>query len=143
MKILLTRTARKPRYTIGRLSINGTYMCDTIEDRDRGLAQDMPLDTLRRLKVYGQTAIPTGTYKVIWTFSPRFGKYLPQLHNVPMFSCIRMHAGNTTADTLGCIILGENKAVGMVLNSRAACARVMPLIQQAISRDEPVTIQIR
>lgn len=118
------------------------YQCDTLEDTDRGLRQDMPLELLKRMKVYGETAIPTGTYVVRWSYSNKFGKYMPELVNVPAFLGIRMHSGVTAKDSLGCILVGENKAVGQVVNSRAAYARVAKQIKAAASRGEDITITI-
>ena len=118
------------------------YQCDTLEDTDRGLRQGMTLEQLKRMKVYGETAIPTGTYVVRWTFSNRFCVYMPELDNVPAFSGIRIHSGNTAKDSLGCILVGENKAVGQVVNSRAAYARVAARIKTAASRGEDITITI-
>lgn len=142
MNITITRTTLASTYTIGRLSINSIYMCDTLEDCDRHLAQHMPLATLKTLKVRAHTAIPTGTYRVAWTYSPKFGTHLPELLAVPAFSGIRIHSGNTADDTQGCIILGENKSKGKVLNSRATCARVLPLIEKAIKNNETVTVTV-
>lgn len=142
MKIQLKRIAKKPNYTVGRLYINGVYQCDTLEDTDRGLRQGMPLEQLKRMKVYGETAIPTGTYVVRWSYSNKFGKYMPEIDNVPAFLGIRIHSGNTAKDSLGCILVGENKAVGQVVNSRAAYARVAKQIKAAASRGEDITITI-
>ena len=142
MKIHLKRIARKPNYTVGRLYINGVYQCDTLEDTDRGLRQGMTLEQLKRMKVYGETAIPTGTYVVRWSYSNKFGKYMPELDNVPAFLGIRIHSGNAAKDSLGCILVGENKAVGQVVNSRAAYARVAKQIKAAASRGEDITITI-
>jgi hypothetical protein len=142
MKIQLKRTARKPNYTVGRLSIDGVYQCDTLEDTDRGLRQGMPLEQLKRMKKYGETAIPTGTYVVLWTFSNRFGMYMPELDNVPAFSGIRIHSGNTAKDSLGCILVGENKYVGQVVNSRATYRRIAAKILAAINRGECINITI-
>lgn len=142
MRIELKRIARKDSYTIGKLYIDGKYQCDTVEDKDRGLKQGMHEGTLRKMKVYGKTAIPVGSYTVKWTYSNTFKKYLPELENVPVFIGIRMHSGNDANDSLGCIILGENKKVGMVINSRAICNRVLPLIEAACKRGEQVYIVI-
>lgn len=142
MKIQLKRIAKKPNYTVGRLYINGVYQCDTLEDTDRGLRKGMPLEQLKRMKVYGETAIPTGTYVVRWSYSNKFGKYMPELDHVPAFSGIRIHSGNTAKDSLGCILVGENKAVGQTVNSRAAYARVAARIKAAASRGEDITITI-
>lgn len=106
------RIAKKPDYTIGRMYINGVRFCDTLEPPVR----DMQADGSG--KVAGKTAIPAGEYYVQITQSQRFRRLLPLLLNVPHFSGVRIHAGNTVADTQGCILVGENKQVGKVLNSR-------------------------
>ena len=92
-------------------------------------------------KVYGETAIPYGTYEVKWTYSNRFKKYMPELLNVPNFSGIRIHSGNTAADSLGCIIDGENKVVGKVINSRATANKLYPIIEKGC-KEGKVTITI-
>lgn len=109
MKLTLKRIALKSDYTIGKLYIDGKYFCDTLEDTVRDLTKDP--------KIPGATAIPAGTYRVSVTYSPKFGRDLPLVENVPYFTGIRIHRGNTAADTSGCILVGENKAVGKVLNS--------------------------
>jgi hypothetical protein len=116
-KLELKRIARKPTYTIGRLYVDGKYLCDTLEDKDRGLRQDMVLAEIKRIKVMHQTAIPAGTYKVIVNMSPAKQRLLPRLLDVPGFEGILMHRGNTDADSSGCVLVGENKQVGKVLNS--------------------------
>lgn len=109
IKLRLERFFFGEKYTIGRLFVNGTYFCDTLEDRVRDLTNEK--------KVYGETAIPAGTYEVRVTWSPTFKRNLPLLLGVPHFTGIRMHRGNTIKDTLGCILVGENKVKGMVINS--------------------------
>lgn len=121
MTLLLSRDYRKPEYTIGRLYVDGVRICNTMEDTDRGLRQDMPLAEIERLKVYGQTAIPTGKYKVTMTYSPKYKRQMPQVMNVKGFTGIRIHSGNTAADSLGCILLGDNTAKGKITNSRKRC----------------------
>ena len=140
MNILLKRIALRDTYTIGRLYIDGTYICDTVEDKVRDINKNGKFDNGEK-KIYGQTAIPYGTYEVKWTYSPRLKKYMPELLNVPSFSGIRIHSGNTAADSLGCIIVGENKVVGKVLNSRATVNKLYPIIQQGC-KDGKVTITI-
>ncbi|MEE0041779.1 DUF5675 family protein [Catenibacterium sp.] len=108
MKLTLKRIALRPTYTIGKLYIDDVYFCDTIEDTVRDLNKNGKFDNGEK-KVHSKTAIPYGTYEIKWTYSPRFKKYTPQLMNVPSFEGIRVHAGNTSADTEGCLILGENK----------------------------------
>lgn len=143
MEIVLNRIAKKDSYTIGKLYIDGKYVCDTCEDKDRGLTDSMTVEEIKSKKVYGQTAIPTGTYTVSYTMSNRFKKMMPLINNVKGFEGIRIHSGNTAADSLGCIILGENKAVGKVLNSRATCAKVYPMIEAAFKKGEKITITIK
>ena len=141
MKLTLKRIALRPTYTIGRLYVDGNYFCDTLEDTVRDLNKNGKFDNGEK-KVYAKTAIPYGTYEIKWTYSPRFKKYTPQLINVPLFEGIRIHAGNTSADTEGCILLGENKQVGKVLNSRATIKKFYPIIKKACSNGN-VTIEIK
>lgn len=113
MKITVKRTFKGPEYTIGKLYIDDNYFCDTLED------------TVRKVKIAGKTAIPAGSYKVKKTMSPRFKKILPEILNVPNFAGVRIHSGNTAADTDGCLLLGLNKAKGQVLCSKDAMAFFM------------------
>ena len=106
MLILLKRHTRTESATLGKLEIVNGPSFDTLEPTDRGLYKGMPIDLLRKEKVYGQTAIPTGMYEVVYDYSPRFKKMLPRLLDVPGFEGIRIHAGNYPKDTAGCILLG-------------------------------------
>lgn len=141
MKLTLKRIALRPTYTIGKLYIDDVYFCDTIEDTVRDFNKNGKFDNGEK-KVHSKTAIPYGTYEIKWTYSPRFKKYTPQLMNVPSFEGIRIHAGNTSADTEGCLILGKNKQVGKVLNSRATINKFYPIIKNACSNGK-VTIEIK
>lgn len=141
MKLTLKRIALKPTYTIGKLYIDDKYFCDTLEDTVRDLNKDGKFDNGEK-KIKGKTAIPYGTYEIKWTYSPRFKKYTPQLMNVPSFEGIRIHAGNTNASTSGCLLLGENKKVGMILNSKATIAKFCPIIKDACAKGK-VTIEIK
>lgn len=102
-KIKLKRTDYKETYTVGRLYINNNYFCDTLEDRCRDLSKEK--------KIYSQTAIPKGVYKLVISYSPRFKRLLPLLLDVPFFEGIRIHAGNSSKDTSGCILVGTVKDV--------------------------------
>lgn len=141
MKLTLKRIALRPTYTIGKLYIDDVYFCDTIEDTVRDLNKNGKFDNGEK-KIHSKTAIPYGIYEIKWTYSPRFKKYTPQLMNVPSFEGIRIHAGNTSADTEGCLILGKNKQVGKVLNSRATINKFYPIIKNACSNGK-VTIEIK
>lgn len=140
MIITLRRIAFKPKYTIGKLYIDGNYVCDTIEDTDRNLDDSMIEDEIKKKKVYGETAIPYGTYRVRITYSNKFKKMLPLVENVKGFSGIRIHSGNTEKDSLGCIIVGKNKKVGMVLDSRVTMDKLMNILT---STKENIYILIR
>ena len=135
MEITLTRTAKQADYTIGRLMANGQYLCDTMEPTWRDLRHEG--------KVYGRTAIPEGTYRVFITKSIKFRKWLPQLWQVPGFEGIRIHAGNTADDTEGCILVGKNKLVGQVVDSRIWLHRLKQKIVEAKDRGEAVWITIK
>ena len=128
MKLTLRRIAKKDTYTVGKLYIDGVYFCDTIEDKDRGLYQKQDIQELRKIKVPSKTAIPTGIYKISLSIvSPKFsakkiyqeickGK-VPRLLNVPGYEGVLIHIGNTAEDSAGCILVGQNKVVGKVINS--------------------------
>ncbi|MBR4533867.1 MAG: hypothetical protein IKO85_04915 [Bacteroidaceae bacterium] len=121
MELKVKRIARKGEYTIGHLYVDGVYVCDTIEDRDRFHFGEG--------KVYGKTAIPSGGYRVAFTYSPKFGKkepykslangIVPLICDVPQFEGVRIHCGNTAADTYGCLLVGKNTVVGKVTDSIA------------------------
>nr|DAK44363.1 MAG TPA: hypothetical protein [Caudoviricetes sp.] len=142
MEIQVNRIARKDGYTIGRMSLNGVYFCDTLEDTDRGLKDTMQVNEILAKKVKGQTAIPTGKYDVILTFSPRFKRVLPLLLNVPGYQYIRVHHGNLPSSTDGCLLVGENKIKGQVINSRATLEKLMSILLKCEWRKEKVTILI-
>ena len=149
MEILVKRIAKKPKYTIGKLYIDEQYICDTLEDTDRGLNQNMSLEEIKKKKVYGETAIPTGTYKVdMNTVSPKFknrvwakpyGGKLPRLITVPGYEGVLIHAGNKAEDSLGCVLVGENKVVGQVINSQASFKKVMNIL----TKGDNITITIK
>lgn len=134
MKLKLTRRFKGSDYTIGQLFMDGAYFCDTLEDRVR----NMPIEA----KVAGSTAIPAGTYKVIVNRSPKFGRELPRLVDVPYFEGVLIHRGNTNKDTAGCILVGENKQKGKVINSTGYELSITTSIKSAIDRGENVTITI-
>ena len=141
MELELRRIARRDTYTIGRLSIDGVYFCDTCEDKDRGLRQDLPVSVNQARKVRGQTAIPTGRYRVtLGVKSPKFGTrkeyaffngYLPRLLNVPAFDGVLIHIGNTARDSAGCILVGRNTQVGKVLKSTVTFWELYSRLQDA------------
>ena len=131
MNIQLKRIAKKETYTIGKLYIDGVYFCDTIEDKDRGLNQTMSINDIKKKKVYGEAAIPTGTYKLVIDYSNRFKKNMAHILNVPGYEGIRIHTGNSAKDSLGCIIVGKNKVVGKVVESRDTYNQLFPILQKA------------
>jgi len=146
MKLLLKRIAKKASYTIGKLYIDGKYFCDTVEDTDRGLKQSMSLSQIQKIKVTHKTAIPTGTYNVtLNVVSPRLGVKefyiknankgrVPRLLNVPGFEGVLIHVGNTAEDSSGCIIVGKNKEVGKVLDSRNTFIELYKKLQEGSAK---------
>ena len=123
MKLVLIRHARRADYTIGRLEDeNGMKICDTLEPTWRDYKGG-------ELKIPKKSAIPECTYRVVVTKSQRFQKYLPLLIGVPGFEGVRIHAGNTSRDTEGCILVGQNLQVGKVLWSRITLSKLMKIIE--------------
>ena len=138
MKLQLKRLYPKPNYTIGKLYIDGVYFCDTIEDTDRGLYQTMPITEIKAKKKQDITAIPYGEYKVVLSMYTRFRKILPEILNVPGFTGVRIHSGNTQYDSSGCLILGKNTIKGKVTNSRYYVAEFI----KKLEKDNDITIKI-
>lgn len=118
LEVKIERIAKRKDYTIGRLYVDGAYVCDTLEPTWRDLAHGAR-------KLNGRTAIPDGRYPLVVTWSKRFDAWLPLVVGVPGFSAVRIHAGNTANDTQGCILVGQNLKRGMVLNSRIYLHRLM------------------
>lgn len=142
MKLLLKRRFLGEEYTIGSLFINGHYFCDTIEDKVRDLNKDGDLDDPGEGKVYAETAIPYGKYPVDLTMSPKFKRLVPLIKNVKGFTGIRIHRGNTAKDSAGCILPGENKVKGKVINSTKYEMLLIENILEALKHGETVDIEI-
>lgn len=128
------RAWKKEKYTIGRLYVDGELWCNTLEDTDRGLHSGMSVVSIKARKVYGETAIPRGTYEVELTYSPKFagkawarkyGGMVPLVKGVKGFDGVRIHPGNRPGDTLGCILPGANTMVGCVTSSATWYYRLM------------------
>lgn len=139
MELRLIRIARLPTYTIGKLYIDDVYFSNTLEDKDRDYNHDGDLDEVGEKKVYAQTAIPSGTYKIILNWSNRFQRIMPLLLDVTGFEGIRIHNGTTAANTAGCILVGENSIVGQLTESREIFYRLFNILNKTI---EPIEIII-
>jgi hypothetical protein len=129
MELKLIRETKTDDSTIGKLYIDEIYHCYTLEDKER------------EIKVQNVTAIPKGRYEVIVNFSNRFQQQMPLLLNVPNFEGVRMHWGNYSKDTEGCILLGTSKAVNMIGNSKTAYAKFMSIINK-VTKKEKIFITI-
>lgn len=152
MELKVKRRFKGADYTIGSLYVNGVYECDTLEDTDRGLDNNMPLSVIQTKKVYGKTAIPTGTYEIDMNIvSPKFkdrswarfcnGK-LPRLRDVRGFEGVLVHVGNKPEDTLGCLLVGQNKLKGQVVNSTETFTNLYNKMDAAHRRGEAIKITI-
>lgn len=151
MKILLDRFFKGPKYTVGHLYIDGKYFCDTIEDVDRGLLNSMSLSEIKAKKIPSKTAIPRGTYKItLDVVSPKYSKRdyyikvckgkVPRILNVKGFEGILLHTGNSEESSAGCIILGENKVKGKVINSRVTFEK---FYKELLKDKDNITIEIK
>lgn len=140
MRIVLLRIANRPTYCIGKLYIDGIYQCDVLEDTDRGLDDKMTEAEILKKKVKGQTAIPSGVYPVYITWSPKYKKPMPLIENVKGYSGIRIHSGNSAKDTEGCLLVGKNKEVGKVLESRKTYNELFNILNKT---DEKIIIDIQ
>ena len=154
MKILIDRKWKKETYTIGRLYVDGVLFCNSLEDKDRGLKQTDSLSTIQSKKVYAETAIPTGTYNVRMDVkSPKYSSYswyknlcggnMPRLENVPGFSGILIHPGNTALDSSGCILVGKNTKVGQITDSKNTFSKLYKKMKKAYDKGEKITLEIK
>ena len=124
MKLTIQRYLFTEDYTMGLLFIDGVYFCDTIEDKYRG-------QELSKIKVVDETCIPYGVYSAKLTYSPKYQKIMPQILDVPYFTGVRIHAGNTAKDSSGCIIVGIKSENGKVLSSRKMYNALMKRLETA------------
>lgn len=135
MELKLNRIFLGSSATIGELYVDGEHIADTLEDRVRPEGE----------KIYGKTAIPEGTYEMVLSYSPRFKKILPEILNVPNFTGIRIHCGNSSADSSGCILVGtwDGEKEDWVSDSKVAFNKLMSLLQKAADNKEKITITVK
>ena len=153
MEVLVYRKYKKPDYTVGRMSIDGTFICNTMEDVDRGLDDGMQDWMIKNKKIPNVTAIPTGRYKIdMDTVSPKFSKYpfymevcqgkLPRIKNVRGFDGILIHCGVDHSNSSGCILVGMNTQVGKLTNSKETFKKIYALMKEAHDKGETIYITI-
>lgn len=125
-KITVKRDTYNPKNTLGKMYINDVFFCETLEDVVRDINKDGDLTDVNETKVYGETAIPSGIYKMIINMSNRFKKEMPLLLEVKGFEGIRIHAGNKEADTHGCILVGLTRTkINTIEQSKLAFEKLM------------------
>ena len=135
MKLYLERAFHREKYTIGRLYVNDQYYCNTLEPPVRDYENG-------EVKVYGNSAIPKGEYEIVYRMSVRFKRLMPYLKNVPYFTGVMIHTGNTVNDTKGCILVGLNLLVGKVCHSKAMFRELNAEMFLAWKRKEKIIIKI-
>ena len=153
MELIVDRKWKKDTYTISNLTIDGKWFSNILEDTDRGLDDSMSVTEIKKLKKPSITAIPRGTYEVtLDVVSPKYstntfykqvcnGK-VPRLLNVKGFEGILIHAGNSSKDSAGCLLVGVNKVKGQVLNSRETFKQLYKLLKDKHDKGEKITIKI-
>lgn len=143
MKLTLKRKFLGDEYTVGDLSIDGKFFCNTIEDKVRELPAACPYTPKGQSckckgKTYAETAIPAGTYKITMEYSSRFKRKLPLLHDVPHFIGILIHSGSDESSSSGCLIVGNNTVKGKVTESRATSDKLNAIL----SKETQITIKV-
>ena len=155
MELILKRIALRSEYTIGKLYVDGEYVCDAIEDTVRDLDKDGKFAN-GEVKIPGKTAIPYGRYEITmkvkspkysnfskYSWAKKYDGYLPRLLNVPHFDGVLIHVGNSALDSEACVLVGENKVVGKVINSVNMFRRLMDdYLVPAKKRNEKIVITI-
>ena len=131
MKLELNRYEPSSKSMLGELLLDGKFECFTLED------------ITRQTKVFGETAIPAGTYTVVITYSNHFGFELPLLLKVTNYEGVRIHSGNVAGDTEGCILVGKLKGVDFLGQSRVAFKQLFQKMKIALTNSEKITITIK
>ena len=153
MKVELVRIYNCPTYCIGRIYVDGEYVCDCVEDTDRGLDQSWPLSEIKKKKIKSMTAIPTGTYEMTMSIqSPKFSQYeyyyrlckgyLPRILGIKGFEGVLFHCGSSAQSSAGCIIVGYNTIKGKVTDSRKAFEKLMKHFNAAKVLEDEITLKI-
>lgn len=151
MKLKIDRKWPREGYCIGAFYVSGKRLCESLEDEDRGLVQTMPTGKINQIKIFGRTAIPKGTYKVILSVSPKFkerawakryGGLVPEIVGVKGWTGVRIHPANSASELLGCVAPGDNLKVGKVLNSTKRYDELMKQLVPAWDKGEDITIEI-
>lgn len=135
MRLKVVRDDETPSRSLGKIYADDQYIGETCEDADRHLEDGGE-------KVYGKTAIPRGLYKVVLSHSAHFGKMLPEVLDVPGYSGVRIHGGNTASDTLGCILVGRVRMADGIANCAATVQRIIDMIDNAEENGEVVTLEV-
>lgn len=156
MKVTVKRIYNCPAYCIGNLYVDGLFLCNTLEDTDRGLKKTWPEFQIKKVKVAGATAIPKGTYALTMRVqSPKFSSYkyrnqygfcngyLPRLLGVPGFDGVLIHIGNRATQTEGCLLVGKNTVKGMVTDSTNTFRKLYAMLKAADERNENISITIQ
>lgn len=136
MEIVSTRKVFTEKTTISEVFVDGIRECFFLEDKDRGLIQSMNLEEIKKLKVYGETAIPKGRYEIVISYSERFKKKLPLLLNVPGYEGIRIHTGNYAEHTHGCLLPGKIASKDSVSESTVAFNALFEKIDKALNTEK-------
>jgi hypothetical protein len=134
MELLLQRRPSSATCTIGDWSIDGTPYCQTLEDPVRADG----------VKIPGETAIHAGRYRVVMSMSTRFKKLMIEVLNVPGFTGVRVHAGVTAKDTLGCILVGSWSAAApeQIQHSAAIKDKLLHLVVEPLFKGEDVWLTV-
>lgn len=153
MQLTVKRSYRGNNYTVGHLYVDGKFFCDTMEDVDRGLNDRMPLTQIKSIKIKGKTCIPYGTYVISMAIpSPKYSNYakypyalvvkgkMPRVMDVPGFEGVLIHPGTTANDTEGCLLVGENKVKGKLINSQITWKKLCKVLLEAVNKKEKITI---
>lgn len=136
MTIKIYRYEFNQNNTIGKMFVNSMFFGYILEDKDRGLNDDMTIAEIKMRKLFGQTAIPSGKYEIILSYSNRFKKVLPLLLNVKGFEGIRIHGGNTEADTLGCPLLGAKRGDNKIFECAEINQKLISMLAKSLEKEK-------